>query len=137
MKSKFCETVEKGRCGDDGMYEPHRRGDRFGRFLLRSPALPQDHLMVIVSDGSGWEYEFPPPAFEHVSVTVRREGLAALRCPTWEEMDWVCRLFWGPGETVLQYHPPLTKKVNHHPHCLHLWKPIGVDIPVPPARTIA
>lgn len=137
MKKQFGETVEKGRIKPD-RYPPTERGDRCGVFFVRSAPCPKDHLMIIASDGDGWEHsQFPPPAFEHVSVTVRTNGEQALRCPTWEEMDWVCRLFWGPEEAVLQYHPPLTKKVNHHPHCLHLWKPIGVEIPIPPAGTLA
>lgn len=137
MKDRFCETVEKGRMSNHPSFPPTKRGDKCGVFFIRSAPSPGDHLLVIASDGEGWTVDFPPPSFEHVSITVKRGGKEAGRCPTWEEMDYVCRLFWGPEETVLQYHPPLTKKVNHHPHCLHLWKPIGVDIPVPPPRTIA
>jgi hypothetical protein len=137
VKDRFCETVEKGRIPEHPIYPPTNRGDKCGVFFFRSTPKPADHLMVIASDGYEWEMEFPPPAFEHVSISVKTNGKESGRCPTWEEMDWVCRLFWGPDETAIQYHPPMTKKVNHHPHCLHLWKPIGVEIPIPPAGTLA
>ncbi len=81
-------------------------------------------LFCIASDGAGWE---------HVSVTVRagNRARAVLRMPKWEEMCIVKRLFWTPEDTVLQYHPPESAYVDCHPTCLHLWRPIGVEVPVP------
>lgn len=73
-------------------------------------------VTVIASDGAGWE---------HVSVS-RKD-----RCPTWDEMCQVKDLFWDEGDCVIQYHPPKSEYVNNHPYCLHLWRPIGQDIPVP------
>lgn len=71
---------------------------------------------AIASDGAGWE---------HVSVS-RTD-----RCPTWEEMCQVKAMFWGEDDCVLQYHPPKSEYVNNHPYCLHLWRPIGVAVPMP------
>lgn len=82
-------------------------------------------LRVIASDGSGWG-ELPPPALEHVSVSV--EG----RCPTWDEMAYIKSLFWRDDELVIQMHVPVQQHVNYHEFCLHLWKPIGVELPTPP-----
>jgi len=87
--------------------------------LVRQPepglALP---LRVIFSSGGGWE---------HASVSCES------RCPSWYEMEHVRRLFWEPDETVMQIHPPLDEYVDHHPHCLHLWRPTyGVPVPRPP-----
>lgn len=81
-------------------------------------------LYCIASDGLGWE---------HVSVTVRagNRAKAVLRMPKWEEMCAVKDLFWGEEDTVLQYHPPKQVYVNCHPACLHLWRPTGVEVPVP------
>lgn len=86
-------------------------------------------LFCIASDGAGWE---------HVSVTVRAINKSsvsfenvALRMPKWAEMCYVKELFWGEEDTVLQYHPPKSAYVNCHPTCLHLWRPIGVEVPVP------
>ena len=75
-------------------------------------------LKCIASDGAGWE---------HVSVSLPN------RCPTWLEMCHVKKAFWGDDNCVMQLHPPRSQYVNHHPFCLHLWRPIGADIPVPPS----
>ena len=84
-------------------------------------------LQVIASDGMEWqECGLPTPAWEHVSVSV--EG----RCPTWDEMAYIKGLFWRDDELVIQMHVPIQQHVNFHQFCLHLWKPIGVDIPTPP-----
>lgn len=77
-----------------------------------------------VSDGMGWE---------HVSVTIatKVKGRKVERCPTWGEMCWVKNQFWEQHEVVMQLHPPKELHVSTHPYCLHLWAPIGVNIPVP------
>jgi hypothetical protein len=80
-------------------------------------ARPRDSLFIIASDGGGWE---------HVSVSKKYD------CPTWADMCEVKALFWDPEDLILQYHPPRSQYVNLHPHCLHLWRPIGVEIPLPP-----
>lgn len=72
---------------------------------------------VIASVGEGWE---------HVSVS--RDD----RTPTWDEMCAIKSHFWRDEETVVQYHPPKSEYVNHHPHCLHLWRPTEAEIPRPP-----
>lgn len=76
---------------------------------------------VIASDGGGWE---------HVSVS-RTD-----RCLTWDEMCQVKEMFWGPDDCVLQFHPPEAEYVNNHPHCLHLWRPIGVNFPMPDSSMV-
>lgn len=73
-------------------------------------------VFVIASDGFGWE---------HVSVS-RHD-----RCPTWDEMCQVKDMFWGDQDCVIQYHPPRSEYVNLHPNCLHLWRQIGANIPMP------
>ena len=72
---------------------------------------------VIASDGEGWE---------HVSVSLPE------RYPTWEEMCLIKGIFWDTEDCVVQFHPPESQYVNDHPNCLHLWRPIGHDIPTPP-----
>lgn len=81
-----------------------------------------DGLMIIVSWGMGWD---------HVSVSRRN------RCPDWEEMCRVKRTFFEPEECVIQYHPPKSHYKNYHPYCLHLWKPQGVELPMPPSYMVA
>jgi len=77
---------------------------------------------VISSDGMGWE---------HVSVGIQNSWINKPRCPTWEEMCMVKDLFWDKEVCVIQYHPPKSEYVNNHPYVLHLWRPIGVSIPMP------
>lgn len=103
------------------MYSSVRDGNN-GVFIIVTNHNTQ--LYCIASDGLGWE---------HVSVTVRvgKKSKAVLRMPKWTEMCHIKRLFWAPEDTVLQYHPPESVYVDCHPTCLHLWRPIGVEVPVP------
>lgn len=130
MLATYPDAAEKGRVRA-GAYRT-ARGDRMGAFALKAPS--GDYLTALVSDGSDWAaHGLPGPAFEHVSVSVRPAGGQPGRCPTWDEMCWVKGLFWGPDECVLQYHPPAAVYVNMHPHTLHLWKPVGVEVLLPPS----
>lgn len=80
------------------------------------------HVKVIASDGEGWE---------HVSVS--RDD----RCPLWEEMCEIKKMFWDdPEDCVIQYHPPESDYVSTHQYCLHLWRPIGTSFPRPPAMMV-
>lgn len=91
-----------------------------------------DQLRIVASDGRDWdEAGLPRPAWEHVSVSLER------RTPTWKEMEWVRDQFWEPEECVMQLSVPRAQHINHHPYCLHLWRPVGVDIPLPPSITVA
>ncbi len=78
-------------------------------------------LRIIASWGMNWE---------HVSVS-RQD-----KCPVWEEMDYIKRLFWDDKEPVMQLHPPRSQWVNNHPYCLHLWKPMRQEIPLPPTKMV-
>jgi hypothetical protein len=89
-----------------------------GAFRVR---IPLGYLKVIASDGGGWE---------HASVS--RDD----RVPNWEEMCHVKGMFWGPEDVVMQLHPRESEYVNFHPRTLHLWRPIGVEIPTPPSLMV-
>jgi vacuolar-type H+-ATPase catalytic subunit A/Vma1 len=86
-----------------------------GAFIVPGP-FGRD-LTVIASDGMGWD---------HVSVSI------STRCPNWPEMCLVKDLFFGPEETVIQFHPPKSEYVNNHSGCLHLWRKQGFEFPLPP-----
>ena len=75
-------------------------------------------FLVIASDGKGWE---------HASVTLNRP-----RCPTWEEMCMIKEMFWDEEDCVIQYHPPKHDWISNSKYCLHLWRPIGIELPRPP-----
>jgi len=88
-----------------------------GAFVL--PVLKRAIVHVIASDGEGWE---------HVSVSLDPQTMGAKnaqRCPTWEEMDALKRLFWDDSDCVAQLHVPRKDWVNCHPYTLHLWRQIS------------
>lgn len=80
-------------------------------------------LAIIATSGEGWD---------HVSVSLER------RIPTWTEMEFVKRRFFRDDETAMQLHVPPADHINHHPYCLHLWRPLAGfgEIPRPPARMV-
>jgi hypothetical protein len=157
MRATLAKEVEDCRVGGEPGSGPH------GHFRLLCPYLCRT-LTVIASDGRDWgqpmprptpeelasapaknraamtahldrtfgsaaSVTLPLPAWEHVSVS-------ASTVPVWGEMCWVKDLFWGPEEVVVQYHPPESQYVNVHGRVLHLWKPVGLEIPMPPLVTV-
>lgn len=76
-------------------------------------------VRCLASDGEGWK---------HVSVTIIGDD----RPPKWELMCAVKNLFFEPEDWVVQFHPAASEYVNHHPGCLHLWKPTVASLPTPP-----
>src|SRR5574343_243620 len=91
-------------------------GNNGAFFIPRKPGLPQ--FKVIASDGEGWE---------HVSVSLPD------RVPTWSEMCELNDIFWDAEDCVVQFHPPRSDYVNNHSRCLHMWRPVGIEMPRPPA----
>ena len=88
-----------------------------GAFLLHSPSGRDLH--AVASDGLGWE---------HVSVSVVGKPK---HTPSWPEMCYVKALFWDDEDVVIQIHPRASEYVNYHRGCLHLWRPVGREIPTP------
>jgi hypothetical protein len=77
---------------------------------------------IIASDGGDWEHV-------SVSVTTSERG----RCPTWDEMVFVAKMFWDEEDTLVQYRPPKADYVNCHPYTLHWWRPVEQKLPAPPS----
>ena len=117
MKFNF-EELEKYRV-TNGLFKTNK-GCEFGAFFVNFRSCT---LKVIVDNGE-------QTSWEHVSVSLKD------RCPSWMEMEFIKNMFWDKEDTVIQYHPAASEKVNNHPYCLHLWRPIGKEIPVPPAYLI-
>ena len=85
---------------------------------------PRGHFLnVMAASGEGWD---------HVSVS-----LDLPRCPTWDEMEFVKRLFFKPEECAFQLHVDESKHISVHHHCLHIWRPHDAEIPTPPAWMVA
>jgi len=100
---------------------PMRSDESFGNNgAFKIPLSNRTIALVIASEGKGWE---------HVSVHMVSEGKE--RTPTWSEMCKIKDMFWDEDETVIQFHPKKSEYVNVHVNCLHLWKPIGIEIPLP------
>ena len=77
------------------------------------------HIIAVAAEG-----------WDHVSVSLRD------RCPTWEEMEWIKRMFFEEHETAMQLHVPPSKHIDRHPYCLHLWRSQTVEIPLPPSEMV-
>jgi hypothetical protein len=93
-----------------------------GFFVIPHWRINNYEIACQISDGMGWE---------HVSVTVSEKRKEATRCPTWAEMCFVKDLFWNKDEWVIQFHPATSEYVSQHEFCLHLWKPVGIELPKP------
>ena len=117
VRTTVHEKLEQGRFRN-GHYASDP-GNMYGAFLIIGP-MGRD--LVIMSSGVDREY-----MWEHVSVSTKS------RSPSWVEMCFVKDLFWKEDECVVQYHPPRSEYVNHHPFCLHLWKPVDGKFPMPPS----
>lgn len=96
-----------------------------GVFLIESSE-PGWQLLLICSDGLGWE---------HVSVRAVK-GAKHSRIPAWREMSLVKDVCWDGEDVVVQFHPRRSQYVNNHPHVLHLWRPIGIDVLTPPPELV-
>jgi hypothetical protein len=100
-----------------------------GAFVLPSPE-PNWLLAVIASDS----WELSEDRWEHVSVHCFKVGNPhKKRTPNWKEMCFVKDYFWDDEDIVIQFHPRKSEYeyVNIHPFTLHLWRPIGKEIPTP------
>lgn len=94
-----------------------------GCFII--PAPMGMNYACIAAVGKGWE---------HVSVHMFHDK--QLKTPTWDEMCHVKDMFWSKEDTVLQFHPSKSNYINIHNHTLHLWRPIGIDFPMPPQNLV-
>lgn len=118
------KTLDRFRITDAEIVHYGSMGDaNGGAFLIPAPRpaidyFAVDYLAVIASVGEGWD---------HVSVSLKD------RCPTWQEMEHVKRLFFKPNETAMQLHVAVAEHIDLHPHCLHLWRPRFRKIPLPPS----
>jgi len=109
LNTSRCWEAEREHYGVNG-------GDSEGMFEFGS-LVDGEILKVIASRGEGWE---------HVSVS-RMD-----RCPTWEEMEQIAKLFFADHEEAVQFHVPTSDHVNVHNFCLHWWRPTDAKLPRPP-----
>lgn len=99
-------------------------GDQHNGVFIIPSNTDREDLRIIASanaDLGGWD---------HVSVS------RAERCPTWEEMDFIHKLFFRPDEVCMQLHVPPKDRINIHPYTLHIWRPWVTPIPLPPSEYV-
>lgn len=120
MKARPWLAAEPYRLSPSPLYAS-RYGDDYGFFEIPGPCGAK--LRCIVSNAVPTEGVF----WEHVSVSLKN------RCPNWREMCFIKDIFWGDDETVMQLHPPKNDYVDCHPYCLHMWRPMLQEIPMPPS----
>jgi len=58
------------------------------------------------------------------------------RNPNWDEMCFVKNLCWDEEETVIQFHPPKSQYISNCKYCLHLWRPLTLQIMLPPSYAV-
>ena len=87
-----------------------------GAFSVPSP-IDRQPLVIVASSDGGWD---------HVSVSRKN------RCPNWQEMEHVARLFFRDDETAVQFHVPASDHINVHDYCLHWWRSTEQTQPLPP-----
>ena len=118
MKTEFQDILKYRLTKDQGFID--------GLYQFPHPKIKNFIFHALVSTMEPWE---------HVSVTLRPKDkfskLGINRSPYWPEMCYVKDFFWDKDEVVIQYHPAESDYVSMHPYCLHLWKPIGIVLPVP------
>lgn len=119
MKDKFCSVLEQGRVRTGAWAS--QPGSRYGAFILQCPQTGGTLRAIGVANALGWD---------HVSVSLND------RCPTWDEMSWVKGLFFGDGECAVQFHTTEAERINLHPFCLHLWRRVDKDFPMPPQECV-
>ena len=73
---------------------------------------------VVFSWGGGWD---------HVSIVPFNK-----KTPSWEDMCKLKKIFFKDDEAVMQIHPKKEDYVNVVKNCLHLWRPIDKELPLPP-----
>jgi hypothetical protein len=112
------------------MYSDESFGNN-GQFTLPSPE-PDRRLFIQASDGLGWEH-VSVHAYKIIRGKRGRPNRRVMFIPTWSEMCYLKDIFWDEDDLVVQYHPPKEHYVNNHSFVLHLWRPVGVEMPAPPS----
>jgi hypothetical protein len=89
-----------------------------GAFLIK---IKGEKYYIIASNGGDWE---------HVSVSHKH------KVPSWKIMCAVKEMFFEDNEVVMQLHPTKENYININENVLHLWKPVGQEIPTPPIEFV-
>lgn len=105
-----------------------RYSEQFGVFIV--PCKGVVLRCLVCAGDAAKENQGDAYAWDHVSVSLHH------RCPTWDEMTFIKKMFFEKTETVFQFHPPDADHINRHPFTLHLWRPLLLSIPLPPKEMV-
>lgn len=105
-----------------GKYGSTNDMGNYGAFIIPLDFHKRLKAICICAEGEGWE---------HVSVSYLRNDKPIQITPSWEHMCVIKNFFWDETDTVIQIHPPKSEYVNQHEHCLHLWRKIDFEQPLP------
>jgi len=70
--------------------------------------------------------------WEHLSISVA----GSKRNPTWDEMCMFKDIFFKEDEPCVEYHPRKEDYINLHPYCLHIWRPLESELPIPDKKLV-
>lgn len=137
MKNLCSPEIDRWRIADPRGDMPDALRPLGGAFLIprksKSGAFTQSVGLRVIASRGGGPAELggsdPYSRWDHVSVSLPN------RCPTWEEMCFIKELFFERDEPAMQLHPA-KDYVNNHPYCLHLWRPLDAEIPLPFAEMV-
>lgn len=121
MRNLYTLDAHRLNVGDTTYPSDNNGDDKCGAFQIRSKIDGQP-LCIIASAYDGWD---------HVSVSRKT------RCPNWDEMEQIKRLFFEDHECAMQLHVPVSEHRCLAPYCLHIWRPHHAVIPMPPADFVA
>lgn len=128
MKKTPCELLESARyIGTQTKYRTSK-GTMWGLFILNQFG----HIIRCISSGPATSNNpEKTEGWEHVSVSLSHGAM-----PSWSDMKFVKELFWREDETVIQFHPKKSDYVNITENVLHLWKPPGGEVKLPPKECV-
>lgn len=66
--------------------------------------------------------------WEHVAVSPQPQRG---KVPEWDVMCKIKEIFWDDEECCIEFHPRKSQYINNNETCLHIWKPIGIELPEP------
>lgn len=84
------------------------------------PNIPLDRVKFVLGHD---DFLTPATEWEHLSINLLDAAHEqVLRCPTWDEMLRVQRMFFEKDEDAIMIFPKKSEYVNFHEHTLHWWR---------------
>ena len=91
-----------------------------GFFAFWTDPINRRVYSIILSWGGGWE---------HFSINPIKND----KTPSWDFMCKMKEMFFKDDEACVEYHPAKKDYISQLDHCLHIWRPLEKELPVPPA----